>query len=519
VSAALAKAGERRTVDCYIGIDLGTSSVRTLALNEEGSVLGVQGRDYAIREPRPGFAEQSPQEWWEATADCLKRLLRQEDVARARVRSVGLSGQMHGLVLLDRDGHPLRDAIIWPDTRTADICREWSETMGAETIGSITGLPVATGFMGPSLSWVKKNEPQVYRESAHALLPKDYVRYRLTGALATDVTDASGSLLFDVAKRQWSRELLTRIDLDGRLLPAVVSPTDPGGKVTQAAADATGLPAGTPVAAGGADIAMTAMALGVGRPGVVAVSISTGGTVITGIDRPIIDRRLHTLCLADRDRWILMGASLSAGLSLSWFARNIVAPRGGRPHDADTMSVERLSRDAEKIPAGSEGLLFAPYLCGERTPYMDPDAKGCFIGLSLRHTGAHMVRAIMEGVAFSLCESLDIFRELGVPVKEVICTGGGSRSPLWRQIMADAFDTPVSWHRGEEHSAIGAAMVGALSMGKAVAARGTGSHESDMTLPQAGSVAVCRDLRRIFTQIHPQLATVFADLSRLKKRT
>ncbi len=505
-------------MDCYIGIDLGTSSVRTLALSREGSVLGVQGRDYAIREPRPGFAEQSPQEWWDATADCLKRLLRLESVANAHVRAVGLSGQMHGLVLLDRDGHTLRDAIIWPDTRTADICGEWSETIGAQNISSITGLPLATGFMAPSLAWVKRYEPQVYSQAAHALFPKDYVRYRLTEALATDITDASGSLLFDVSKRQWSQELLTQFDLDGKLLPAVMSATDTAGTVTKAAAAATGLPAGTPVAAGGADIAMTATALGVGRPGVVAVSISTGGTVITGIDRVIIDRRLHTLCLGGRDKWILMGASLSAGLSLSWFARNVAAPLGGRHEVGKTTSVEGLSVDAEKIPAGSEGLIFTPYLCGERTPYMDPDAKGCFIGLSLRHTYAHMARAIMEGVAFSLAESLDIFKELGVPVKEVICTGGGSRSALWRQIMADVFDTPVTWHQGEEHSAIGAAIVGGLAAGQSVSVNAAGSNRSNATLPNPEHVAVCRDLRKIYKRIHPQLADIFADLSQHGRR-
>jgi len=509
---AVAEAGERRMLDCYIGIDLGTSSVRALALSQDG-VLGVQGRDYAIREPRPGYAEQSPEEWWQATSDCLMRLLRLDTLAGARVRAVGLSGQMHGLVLLDDDRKPLRDAIIWPDTRTADICREWSKSIGVETISNTTGLPLATGFMAPSLSWVKRNEPEVYRRAATALLPKDYIRYRLTGALATDVTDGSGSLLFDVAKRQWSHDMLTRFDLDARLLPPVAGTTDAAGEVTTTAAEETGLPAGIPVAAGGADIAMAAIALGVGRPGVVAVSISTGGTVITGIDRVIIDNRLHTLCFAGKDRWILMGAMLSAGLSLSWFARKIASPAGGLSEDADMLSSEKLSRDAEKIPAGSEGLLFAPYLCGERTPYMDPDAKGCFIGLSLRHTQAHMVRAIMEGVACSLCESLDIFKELGVPVNQVICTGGGSRSPLWRQIMADVFERPVSWHQGEEHSALGAAMAGAAAAGQTVNAAGVRDHAPETTFPQASSVEVLRNQRKIFRRIHPQLKGVFSDLS------
>jgi xylulokinase len=503
----------RRIVDCFIGIDLGTSSVRALALSEEGGVIAVQSRDYAIREPHPGFAEQSLEDWWKATCDCLQRLLRLESLVDVRIRAVGLSGQMHGLVLLDRDGNPLRNAIIWPDTRTADICREWSETIGAKAIGNITGLPLATGFLAPSLSWVKRNEPHVYQQAAHALLPKDYIRYRLTGVLATDVTDASGSLLFDVAQRQWSQELLKKFDLDDRLLPTVLNTMSAAGNVTESAADATGLPAGLPVAAGGADIAMAAVALGVGRPGIVAVAISTGGTVITGIDRPVVDRRMHTFCRADQDQWILMGASLSAGLSLSWFARNVATPLGAHANDGDETVIERLSREAEEIPAGSEGLLFAPYLCGERTPYMDPHAKGCFIGLSLRHTHAHMVRAIMEGVAFSLCESLDIFKELNIPVKTVICSGGGSRSSLWRQVVADVFDQPITWYRGEEHSGIGAAMVGALSVGRSVANATAGNHLLDTKFPRPECVAVYRNQRRIFKRIHPQLAGIFMDLS------
>ncbi len=488
-----------------------------MALGENGRVLGIQGRDYAIREPEPGYAEQSPSEWWDATTDCVRRLLCLESMRGAWVRAVGLSGQMHGLVLLDGNGTPLRDAIIWPDRRTADICREWTDSISARTISAITGLPLATGFMAPSLSWVKRNEPLIYQRAAHAILPKDYIRYKLTGKIATDVTDASGSLLFDVAGRRWSKDLLRRYELDERLLPAVVKTTGIAGAISSSAADATGLRAGTPVAAGGADIAMTALALGVGQPGTVAVSISTGGTVITGIDRVILDKRVHTLCGAIADRWILMGAALSAGLSLSWFAANIAAPLGANGRDENV--IEKITRDAAEIPAGSEGLLFAPYLCGERTPYMDPHAKGCFIGLSLRHTYAHMARAIMEGVAFALCESLDIFRELRVPVETVLCSGGGARSPLWRQILADVFDRPVTWRRGEEHSAIGAAMTGALATGGSVSVAATEGQTAETTHPDPLRVRAYQKQRDIFKRIHPQLTGIFEDLSQTGQST
>jgi xylulokinase len=501
-------------MDCFVGIDLGTSSVRAMALGEGGETLAIQGRDYAIREPRPGYAEQSPEEWWEAAADCLRRLLEREELRGARVRSVGLSGQMHGLVLLGRDGQPLRDAIIWPDRRTADICRKWSESIGVETISTIAGLPLATGFMAPSMAWVKENESETYGRAALALLPKDYLRYRLTGELMTDFTDASGSLLLDVSHRRWSSELINRFGLDERLLPPIMNSADVAGRITEAAAEATGLPAGTPVAVGGADIAMAALALGAGKPGGAIVSISTGGTVITSIDRLILDRRLHTICGTEGGTWILMGATLSAGLSLSWFARNVAQPlRGSNPAE-DGGLVERLAQDAESAAPGSDNLIFAPYLCGERTPYMDPNAKGCFIGLTLRHTHAHMVRAIMEGVTYSLGESLDIFDEIGVPIRSLACSGGGARSRLWRQILADVLNHPVVWLRGEEHSGIGAAMTGAKALGILLPDKASGEDESAKIEPNPETSVAYRKLKAIYKQVHPKLAGIFDQLSR-----
>lgn len=496
-------------MDYYVGIDLGTSSVRVVALGEQGTVLAVEGRNYAIREPRPGFAEQSPVEWWESTADCLRRLQSLDKLKDGRVRAVGLSGQMHGLVLLDKEGNALRDAIIWPDIRTADICKEWARTIGSKKFGEITGLPLATGFLAPSLAWVKRNEPDLYARAAHAVLPKDYVRYRLTGEIATDLTDASGSLLLDVARRTWSTELANRCDLDERLLPSILDTSSVAGAVTESAAAATGLSRGTPVAAGGADIAMAAHSLGIDKPGTVVVSIATGGTVVVGTERPIVDGRVHTLCSATADRWILMGATLSAGLSLSWFAHNIAVPLGA----AKDGIIENIARDAEKIPPGSEGLLFAPYLCGERTPYMNPHAKGCFVGLSLRHSSGHMVRAIMEGVAYSLCDSFDVFNELNIPVNAVLCSGGGSRNRLWRQILADTFERPVIWQPGEEHSGMGAAMIGARAIGERVVPPADSVDLSEEAIPNPEQLETYRKQRNVYKQIHPQLAGVFESLS------
>jgi xylulokinase len=491
---------------CVIGIDLGTSSVRVVALDESGETVALQGREYSIRQPAAGFAEQSPAEWWSVTCECLRYVTEKVLKRGDRVAAVGLSGQMHGLVLLDAAGNPLRDAIIWPDARTAEICAEWDRSPGTAAVGAITGLPIATGFLAPSLAWVKRNEPDTYRRASRVVLPKDYIRFRLTGSIATDDSDASGTLLFDVRNRRWSEELTRRFGLEPALLPPVLSATDIAGEVSEEAARETGLAQGIPVAVGGSDQSMAAIALGVSRPGVVAVAISTGGTVITAAERPFLDRRVHTLCHCDRRLWILMGACLSAGLSLSWFARTIFGHTEG--------VYDLLSREAESVAPGSEGLLFAPYLCGDRTPYMDAAARGSFIGLSLRHGRGHMVRAIMEGVVFSLCESVDIFRELGLPVERILCSGGGSRSPVWRQIQADVFGMPVEWRSGDEHSAIGAAVTAGTAIGTTIPVI-AGGIDARLTHPSDAAMAVYKRQRAIYKQIYPQNAAIFRELSQI----
>jgi len=496
-------------VACVIGIDLGTSSVRVVALNEAGEIACLRGAEYPIHQPAPGFAEQSPAQWWKAACECLRAVTDALRSASEQPCAVGMSGQMHGLVLLDSAGVPLRDAVIWPDGRTAGICAEWERAPGAGLIGGITGLPVATGFLAPSLAWVKRHEPEIYRRAERAVLPKDYIRFRLTGTLATDDSDASGTLLFDVTRRRWSEELAGSLGLDMRLLPPLAGTTSIAGVVGEKAAGETGLPPGIPVAVGGADQAMTAVALGINAPGVAAVAISSGGTAITSVERPFLDPRVHTLCHAEPTRWLLMGACLSAGLSLSWFARTFCAKTDG-VYDA-------LSREAEQVPPGSEGLLFAPYLNGDRTPHRDAAARGAFVGVTPRHTRAHFIRAIMEGVVFSLCETMDIFRELGLPIGRVISSGGGSRSALWRQIQADAFETPVEWRPGEEHSAIGAAIVAGAAVGRAIPLI-AGGQDARVTMPNASAAEAYRALRPVFKEIYPRNASIFRDLTSIEAR-
>ncbi len=450
-----------------LGIDLGTSGVRACLLSPDGDVLGSGADDYPVVIPRPGWAEQDPEAWWTAACRAIGRALHAGRVRPREIAAVGLSGQMHGLVLLDRSGAPVRPAIIWLDARTSGECAEIDARLARGRLSAITGLPPATGFFGLSLLWVSRYDPAAYRRAYRAILPKDYLRFRLTGEYATDPTDASGTLLFDIRTRAWSDEILQALGLPRDLLPPVVDSAAIAGRVTEGASRDTGLPRGTPVATGGGDQAMGAIGSGVVEGGVVSCTIGTGGQVVTAVRDVVIDPpgRLHTLCHAMADRWLLMGAVLAAGLSLRWFRDALggeevrEAGRSGR----DPYAI--LDAEAEAVAPGSGGLIFLPYLAGERTPHMDPRARGCFVGLSLAHGRGHLIRAIMEGVAFALKDSLSIFRELGVPLETVVCAGGGARSRLWRQIQADVYGIPVWRLAREEHSAYGAALLVGVAAG------------------------------------------------------
>jgi xylulokinase len=445
-----------------LGIDLGTSGVRASLITPEGVLVGLGAQEYPILTPRLGWAEQDPATWWTATCGAIRQALGQSIVRPEEVTGVGLAGQMHGLVLLDRSGAPVRPAIIWPDTRSTAECAEIEGEIGKDRLYRITGLPTATGFFGVSLLWVRRHEPGNFAKAHKAILPKDYIRYRLTGEYATDPTDGSGTLLFDVGRRTWSGEIMEALGLERDLLPPVLESSVIAGHLGLEGAGETGLARGTPVAAGGGDQAMGAIGSGVVEEGVVACAIGTGGQVVTTVGNPVLDPhgRLHTLCHAMTDSWLLMGAMLAAGLSLRWFRDTLgeAILRAGAPYAI-------LSTEAETVEPGARGLLFLPYLNGERTPHMDPCARGCLVGLSLSHTRAHIVRAIMEGVTFGMEDSLSIFRELGIPLTTTICSGGGARSLLWRQIQADVYGTPVWTLSREETSSYGASLVAGVATG------------------------------------------------------
>jgi len=423
-----------------VGLDVGTTGVKALALSPDGEVLARAEESYELSTPQPGWAEQDPEDWWRAAERALAAL-------GGEPAAIGLSGQMHGLVVLDDRDRVLRPAILWNDQRTEAECAEIEERVGLTRLIELTGNRALTGFTAPKLLWLRRHEPTTYAQVAHMLLPKDYVRLRLTGEHAIDVADASGTLLFDVARRRWSQEMLEALELDPDWLPrALESPAVSGETV-----------AGIPVAAGAGDQAAAALGVGVDRPGPVSVVLGTSGVVFAALPAFAADpqARVHAFCHAVPGGWHAMGVMLSAAGSLRWL-RDVLAPRGG---------YDELTAAAEAWPAGTEGLTFLPYLSGERTPHADPHARAAFAGLALRHDRGALVRAVLEGVAYGLRDSLELLRKLGVDPHEGHVSGGGARSELWLRIVASVLGLPVRRTTADEGSAYGAALLGGVAAG------------------------------------------------------
>jgi len=450
-----------------LGIDIGTSGTRAVLFDPAGQAVAAATAAYPLSQPRAGWAEQDPEDWWEATVRTVREVITTGNVPAAAIRGIGLSGQMHGLVLLDAAGRSLRPAIIWCDQRTAAACEELTETVGRERLLAETANPAVTGFTAAKLLWVRKHEPDIYARAAKILLPKDYIRFRLTGEFATEVSDASGMQLLNIRERNWSREVLDRLEIDPARLGRVYESPEITGGVSRAAAALTGLAAGTPVAGGGGDQACGAVGTGVVRPGVVSSVIGTSGVVFAATDKVTVDPcgRVHTFCHAAPGTWHVMGVTQGAGLSLQWFRDNLgeseraaAAHRGVNPY-------ELLTEAADRAQPGCDGLLYLPYLMGERTPHLDAYARGVFFGLSARHRKHDLVRAILEGVGFSLKDCLDIIREMGIAVDEVRASGGGARSALWRRIQADIFGLPVHTVNSAEGPALGAALLAGVGTG------------------------------------------------------
>lgn len=442
----------------FLGIDVSTTATKALLIDDDGIVVATAADEYTFETPKPLWSEQHPHLWWNGAIRSIQEALKDAGVSGGEIAGIGLTGQMHGLVVLDADGEVLRPAILWNDQRTAAECDEIRQKVGRDDLISITGNEALTGFTAPKLLWVRNHEPEIYRQIRSVLLPKDYVRYRLTGGYATDRAGAAGTLLLDLKKRDWSDEVLARLDVSRDWLPSTHEGPEVTGTISEAAAEATGLTAGTPVVGGGGDQSAQAVGVGAVREGIVALTLGTSGVVFASVDEPFVDPegRLHSFCHAVPGRWHLMGVMLSAAGSLRWY-RDTVAPKE---------SFSELLEPAENVSDGSEGLLFLPYLTGERTPYADPTARGAFIGLTVRHDRSHMTRAVLEGVAFGLRDSFELMSDAGLrSVDQVRISGGGARSALWRQILANVLGVELVTVNTTEGAAYGAALLAGVGTG------------------------------------------------------
>ena len=450
-----------------LGIDVGTGGTRAVVIDESGGVIAAATAEHEpFASPQTGWAEQHPEDWWRATTKSVGVVLSTSQVAAGDIGCVGFSGQMHGAVLLDEAEKVLRPALIWCDQRTSGQCREITERVGASRLIELTSNPALTNFTLTKLIWVREHEPELWTHFRSFLLPKDYVRLRLTGERATDVADASGTLLLDVVHRRWSEPMLDEMQIDKSCLPRLHESVEISGRVSRAGAAATGLREGTPVIAGAGDQAAGAVGMGIVRPGSVSATIGTSGVVFAATDRPALDRRgrVHTFCHAIKDRWHVMGVTQAAGLSLRWFRDHFgLGDRSGSFDQVDPY--DSLCEEAAGAPPGSDGVLWAPYLMGERTPHLDPTARAALVGLTASHGRAHVIRAILEGVAYSLRDTLTIFAEMKVPVETIRLGGGGARAPLWRQIQADVYGHEVEVLTAEEGAAYGAALLAGVGAG------------------------------------------------------
>jgi len=459
-------------VSVTLGIDIGTSGTKTLAIDERGTILASASAEYPCSHPRPGWSEQDPELWWDATIKTVQAVLGAGRFKAADVAGIGLSGQMHGSVFLDESGQVIRPALLWNDQRTAAECAEIEERAGGrEALVRMVANPALTGFTAPKLLWVRKHEPDAWDRVRQVLLPKDYIRYKLTGTYATEVSDASGTLMLDVAHRRWSTELLGKLDLDPALLPPCYESPEVSAKVSALGASATGLAAGTPVVGGGGDQPAGAVGNGIVRAGVVSATMGTSGVVFAHTQELGFDPlgRLQRGCHAVPGAWHVMGVVLAAGGSFQWFRNELgkaeieLAKRQG----VDPYFL--LTDEAATVGPGAEGLFFLPYLTGERTPHFDPDAKGAWIGLTVRHGRAHMIRSVLEGATYAMRDSLELIREMGTTIQQIRVSGGGARNPLWRQIQADVYGHDVHTLQSTEGPALGVAILAQV---------GTGGHKS-----------------------------------------
>ncbi len=505
----------------YLGIDVGTSGTKTLAIREDGQIVASATAEYPLDSPKPGWSEQDPADWWQAAVRTVKQVLKAGKIKPADVAGIGLSGQMHGSVFLDRDHNVIRPALLWNDQRTAAQCAEIeAKAGGRKKLINMVANPALTGFTAPKILWLREHEPRNYARTAKILLPKDYVRFRLTGEFATEVSDASGTLLLDVKRRRWCKPLLNKLDIDQELLPPVYESEEVSGKLSPIAAKQMGLAAGVPVVGGGGDQAAGAIGNGIVRRGVISATMGTSGVVFAHSDEVQIDPqgRVHTFCHAVRDKWHVMGVVLSAGGSFQWYRNQLgeAEVKAARRQKIDPY--ELLTAEASEAPAGCEGLYFLPYLTGERTPHADPHARGAWIGLSLRHGKPHLIRSVMEGATYAMRDCLEIIEGMKIPVREIRLSGGGARSPFWRQMQADIYGKPVLTINAEEGPAYGVALLAAAGTGAykdVVEACTAAIDTTSRTTPDRKTKAAYNRAYPLYGKLYQSLKTDYAAIAEL----
>jgi xylulokinase len=503
-----------------LGVDIGTSGTKTVLFDENGNTIASDLQEYPMYQPKNGWAEQEPEDWWKATCTSIKNVLAKSGVPNSEVKGVGLSGQMHGLVLLDKENQILRRSIIWCDQRTVAECAQITELVGAKRLIEITANPALTGFTASKAMWVKNHEPEIFDKVHKILLPKDYIRFCLTGEYATEVSDASGMQFLDVPNRCWSSEVLDKLGIDISMLGKVYESQEVTGTVHSKAAELTGLKPGTPVVGGGGDQAAGAVGNGIVKPGVISSTIGTSGVVFAYTDKVRIDPlgRLQSFCHAVPNTWHVMGVTQTAGLSLQWFRNNFCKEEIATAELMDVDPYYLLDKAAEKVNAGSNRLIYLPYLMGERAPHLDSDCRGVFFGLSATHTKRDLLRSVMEGVAFAMRDCLEIIKELGVEISEVRASGGGGKSPLWRQMQADIYNTDIYTINSSEGPALGVAILAGVGSGVynsvAEACEATIKVMSKQS-PNNGNVEIYKEYYKLYGKLYNSLKDDFKTLSKL----
>jgi xylulokinase len=502
-----------------VGIDVATTGTKCIIADESGKIVSSDFNEYPLLSPRPGWAEQNPEEWWKATSASIKGALQKQNIKGEEIDGIGLTGQMHSSVFLDEQLQVIRPAILWCDNRTAKQADEVHWIFGREKFIQLTCNPVLTGFTLPKILWLKETEPVNYQKIKKILVPKDYIRFKLTGEFASDVSDASGTSIFDVKGRKWSDEVINKLGLDKNFFPKVYESSEITGKINEEAAKLTGLKVGTPVVAGAGDQAASAISCGIYKEGVMSATLGTSGVIFASTDTAKIapEGKLHSFCHAVKGKWHLMGVVLSAGGSFKWVCDSLGAKEKEEAKKEGVGFYYLMDKKAEEIPVGSEGLIFLPYLTGERTPHQDPDAKGVFFGLSLRHNKFHFIRSVLEGVGFALRDSLELMRDLGIKIEEVHLVGGGAKSKLWRGILSDIFESPIRTLKVEEGAPYGALLLAGIGVGvyKDVENASKVIELGTVHEPNKENSAVYKGLYSLYRNLYLNLKGSFKELSKV----